>query len=122
LKCEPTDKNAFLALTAVNKVIEENKDLEKPLFIRARFTLSNNLVLTAGLDNCALDYGSHLKVITESLKFVGEGTAIVNEILPKFQLYGVQTFGTLEEIRNNVEMYYPKFKLGQIPQWLVSTR
>jgi hypothetical protein len=98
LKCEPTDENAFRALTTVNTVIAENKDLEKPLFIRARFTLSNNLALTAGLDNCALDYESHLKVITESLKFAGESTAIVNEKWSKFLLHRVPTPRTLEEI------------------------
>jgi hypothetical protein len=42
LKCEPTDENAFRALKTVNKAIAENKDLERPPFIRARFTLSNN--------------------------------------------------------------------------------
>jgi hypothetical protein len=118
LKCKPTDENAFRALKTVNKVIAENKDLEKPPFICARFTLSNNLALTAGLDNCALDYESHLKVITESIKFVGDGTAIVNEKWSKFLLHGVPTFGTLEEIRNDVEIYYPKLKLGQTPRWL----
>jgi hypothetical protein len=65
-----------------------------------------------------LDYESHLKVITDSLKFVGEGTAIVNEKWSKFLLHGVPTFGTLEEIRNDVEIYYLKFKLGQTPRWL----
>jgi hypothetical protein len=63
----------------MNKVIAENKDLEKLPYIRAHFTLNNNLTLTAGLDKCALDYELHLKVITKSIKFVGEGTAIVNE-------------------------------------------
>jgi hypothetical protein len=43
LKCEPTDENAFLALKAVNKVVAENNDLEKPPFLGARFTLSINL-------------------------------------------------------------------------------
>jgi hypothetical protein len=80
--------------------------------------LSNNLALTAGLNNCALDYESHLKVITESLKFVGEGTAIVNEKWSKFLLHGVPIFGTLEEIRNDVEIYYPILKPGQTPRWL----
>jgi hypothetical protein len=65
-----------------------------------------------------LDYELHLRVITESLKFVGEGTAIVNEKWSKFLLHGVPTFGTLEEIRNDVEIYYPKLKLGQTPRWL----
>jgi hypothetical protein len=114
-KCEPTDENAFQALKTVNKVIAENKDLENPPFIRARFTLSNNLALTTGLDNCALDYESHLKAITEPLKFVREGTVIVNEKWSKFLLHRVPTFGTLEEIRNDVEIYYPKLKRGQTP-------
>jgi hypothetical protein len=118
LKCELTDENAFPALETVNKVIAENKDLEKPQFIRAHLTLSINLTLPAGLDNCALDYETCLKVITESLIFVGEGTAIVNEKWSKFLLHGVPTFGALEEIRNDVEIYYPKLKLGQTPQWL----
>jgi hypothetical protein len=65
-----------------------------------------------------LDYESHLKVTTESLKSVGEGTAIVNEKWSKFLLHGVPNFGTLEEIRNDVEIYYPKLKLGQTPRWL----
>jgi hypothetical protein len=55
LKCELTDETAFQALKAANKIVAENKDLEKPPFVRARFTLSNNVALTVGLDNCALD-------------------------------------------------------------------
>jgi hypothetical protein len=34
LKCKPMDENAFRALKTVNKVIAENKDLEKLPFIR----------------------------------------------------------------------------------------
>jgi hypothetical protein len=112
LKCEPIDKNAFRALKTVNKVIKEIKDLEKPPFIYARFILSNNLALTTSLDNCALDYESHLKVITESIKFLGEGTMIVNEKWSKFLLHRVLTFRTLEEIQNDIEIYYLKLKLG----------
>jgi hypothetical protein len=119
LKCEPTDENVFRALKTMNKVIAENKDLEKPPYIRAHFTLNNNLALTVGLDNCALDYELHLKVITESIKFVREGAAIVNEKWPKFLLYGIPTFGALEEIRNDVDIYHPKLKLGQTLRWLV---
>jgi hypothetical protein len=48
LKCEPTDENAFRALKTVNKVIAENKDLEKPPFIRTHFTLGNNFALCDG--------------------------------------------------------------------------
>jgi hypothetical protein len=118
LKAAPTETTADTALEKINKTIVDHKDIHQPPFIRARFSVNNNLVITTSNNNCGLDYDAYLNIIVDAVKFLGPATARINERWSKFLIHGVPTHSSLESIRYDIETNYASLKLAQTPRWL----
>jgi hypothetical protein len=116
----PSARLADTALTMVNKAIVDHKDVHKPPFIRARFNLGGNLILTTGYSTCGLDYEAYLRIITDSLSSLGSCTGRINERWSKFVLHGIPTVATMDEVRDEIETNYPALRLAQTPRWLTT--
>ena len=76
-----TPMQADIALMHVNKAITNSKEITHPPFIRARFSFTNSLILTTGLDHRGIDYESYLSIVTQPLHYFGTPIARVQERL-----------------------------------------
>jgi hypothetical protein len=105
------------ALEAVNTALAATQ-LQRRLFHGAKFSLAKNLVLTTGLHETNENLAGYLVTIEDSLRFILNGSAKLQEPWTKFLLHGVPTKLDLDTIRRDVENYCPTVKLGQTPRWL----
>lgn len=117
---EENEDTADIALELVNNAITDHKDIKSGPFIRSRFSMNGNLILTAGFTFRATDYEAYLTIITDSLVSIGTASARVSEKWTKFLLHKVPTRASMMAIRHDIETYYPTIKLGQTPRWLTT--
>lgn len=114
------EETADIALDMVNDAITDHQDIKAPPFIRSRFSLNNNLILTTGFTSRAIDYEAYLTIITDSLKHIGPASARVNEKWTKFLVHKVPTRTFMPAVRHDIETNYPSLKLAQTPRWLTT--
>lgn len=115
-----TPMQADICLMKVNKAMINSKDITLPPFARARFSFTDQLILTTGFNHRGLDYESYLSIISQPLTYLGTPAARVRERWSKFLLHGVPTDTELETIRTDIETTYPMIRLGQTPRWLTT--
>jgi hypothetical protein len=115
---EENEETADIALDPVNKAITDHKDINRAAFIRSRFSMNGDLVLTTRFSLQAVDYEAYLTIITDSLKSIGTASARISEKWTKFLIHKVPVRSSMAAIRNDIETHYPTIKLGQTPRWL----
>ena len=117
---EENEQTADIALDLVNKAITNNKDIQRAPFIRSRFSLNGNLVLTTGFSFKAIDYEAYLTIITDCLQSIGTASARISERWTKILIHKVPIRSTMAAIRTDIKAHYPTIKLGQTPRWLTT--
>jgi hypothetical protein len=79
-------------LIAVNNAML-NTPLKKHIFFGARFSITDNLVLTTVLHSSNEGLKEYLDAIENAVKYIGPATARFSTLWLKFLLHGVPTHG-----------------------------
>jgi hypothetical protein len=111
---------ATTALRTINKAITEHPDVAHRPCLTASITASNTLVVVVSDRHRATEYTPYLGILQEALRKaeVPVTGSCVSDTWTRFILSNVPTTATFDEISREVEMLYPKIRLGQSPGWL----
>jgi hypothetical protein len=102
------------ALNVVNYAMNLSP-LRKQIFFGARFSITDNLVLTTALHSTHDGLEDYSTTIEKAVSYIGPATAKCSAVWSKFLLHGVPTHMSLDSIRSQVEGFTSGLRLGQTP-------
>jgi hypothetical protein len=118
-KAENKVKWATYALNRFNHIINTRTDITLPLFILARITANNRLVLTTNPTTPATAYKSYLPMLSAEINALQPSDPRINGHWTKFLVHNVPTGAKLPDIKTEIETTYPSLHLATEPRWLV---